>query len=305
MYVYVLGSAAGGGYPQWNCNCPNCKGLRQATIKSQARTQSSIMVSANKRDWVIINASPDILIQIQRCPYLQPARYTRDTGIKGIVLSDSQVDHTTGLMMLREGDPLNVYCSDPVNDDLNHGYPLFRILEHYCKVVRHRIITEPSPMPFEVDGIQGIELHPIPLESKAPPYSPHRLKPVNGSNLGFKIINKAHNKSMVYAPGIGTMTDDLIRIMKNTDLLLIDGTCWDDDELISLGINSKRALDMGHLALNGPHNMLAQIKKINAKRSILIHINNTNPILNEESTEHRMLLKNQIEMATDTMLLEL
>jgi pyrroloquinoline quinone biosynthesis protein B len=137
MKIRVLGSAAGGGLPQWNCNCPNCDGFRKGTIQIRRRTQSSIAVSSDSVNWVLFNASPDILTQLDESRGLQPGRAIRDTGIRAVVLIDAQIDHTTGLLMLRESkEPLRLYCTDPVNEDLTTGNPLFNVLSHYCKVDR-------------------------------------------------------------------------------------------------------------------------------------------------------------------------
>src|SRR5438876_4963253 len=134
MRILVLGAAAGGGFPQWNCNCRNCRGLREGTLNAKARTQSSIAVSSDSRSWAIVNTSPDILSQLRALPQLQPSRKLRDTGIRAVILVDSQLDHTLGLPMLREGDRLEVYCTASVRADLTDGNPLFRILESYCGV---------------------------------------------------------------------------------------------------------------------------------------------------------------------------
>ena len=142
MHIKVLGSAAGGGFPQWNCNCPNCDGVRKGTIRARPRTQSSIAVSAEGTDWVLFNASPDLLAQFRAVPELQPARAIRDTAVRAIILIDAQIDHTTGLLMLREGAPLEIYCTEMVREDLTSGNPLFRILEHYCGVRWHAIAAD-------------------------------------------------------------------------------------------------------------------------------------------------------------------
>ena len=135
MRIRVLGSAAGGGFPQWNCNCPNCDGVRKGTINAKRRTQSSIAVTGDNTNWLLFNASPDILTQFQDFPELQPARSIRDTAVRSILLMDAQIDHTTGLFMLREGKtPLNIYCTDMVYEDLTQGNPIFKILEHFCGV---------------------------------------------------------------------------------------------------------------------------------------------------------------------------
>ena len=132
MFVHVLGSAAGGGFPQWNCNCTNCRGVRDGSIQAHSRTQSSIAVSSDGINWALLNASPDILTQIKEFPKIQPARSLRDTGIRAVVLMDAQIDHTTGLLMLREGPKLNLYCTSCVHEDLRSVNPLLKVLDHYC-----------------------------------------------------------------------------------------------------------------------------------------------------------------------------
>src|SRR5215472_14264495 len=164
MRLLVLGAAAGGGFPQWNCNCRNCRGAREGLINAKWRTQSSIAVSADSRSWVLVNASPDILAQLKALPQLQPARQLRDTGITAVVLVDSQLDHTLGLAMLREGGRLAVYCTASVRTDLMTGNPLLRILESYCGVDWHEVDLRQAG--FEVEGIRGLQFTPIPVLSK-------------------------------------------------------------------------------------------------------------------------------------------
>ena len=140
MHVHILGSGAGGGFPQWNCNCSNCNRLRRGEIQATPRSQSSITVSANGADWILFNASPDIRSQLESFPALQPARSVRDTAICAVVLIDAQIDHATGLMTLRENDtPLDIFCTDMVHQDLTSGYPLLKVLDHYCGVKWHPI----------------------------------------------------------------------------------------------------------------------------------------------------------------------
>jgi pyrroloquinoline quinone biosynthesis protein B len=299
MKIRVLGSAAGGGYPQWNCNCPMCDGVRKGTIRAQARTQSSIAVSSNGSDWVLFNASPDILTQIRANPVLQPARAKRDTGIVGVVLMDAQIDHTTGLLSLREGKPLEIYCTDMVREDMTTGNPLFNILSHYCTVRWHQI--DPRGKPFTVVGAEHLEFQPTPLKSKAPPYSPHRNDPHEGDNIGMRVRDTRSGKTLFYAPGLGQIEAQLKPFLSESDCLLVDGTTWTDDEMIKLGLSQKRAQDMGHLAQSGPGGMMEVLAPLKKPRKILIHINNTNPILNEDSAERAELTRHGIEVAHDGM----
>jgi pyrroloquinoline quinone biosynthesis protein B len=300
MRIKVLGAAAGGGFPQWNCNCPNCDGVRKGTLRARPRTQSSIAVSANGTDWVLFNASPDVLAQLRATPELQPARAIRDTAVRAIVLIDAQIDHTTGLLMLREGAPLEVHCTDMVRDDLTTGNPLFRILDHYCGVRWHRIAVD-GVSAFDVAGAEGLSFTAVPLKSKAPPYSPHRHDPHRGDTIGVQVVDLASGKALFYAPGLGEIEPHLAPFLAEADCLMVDGTFWTEDELVRLEISTKRAHDMGHLPQSGPGGMIEVLGPLRAARKILIHINNTNPILNEDSPERRTLEAAAIEVAYDGM----
>ncbi|MBI1394819.1 MAG: pyrroloquinoline quinone biosynthesis protein PqqB [Betaproteobacteria bacterium] len=303
MRIHVLGAAAGGGFPQWNCNCPNCDGLRKGTLRAQARTQSSIAVSGNGIDWVLFNASPDILAQIRSFPALQPARGIRDTGIRSVVLMDGQIDHTTGLLMLREGKPLELYCTDMVREDMTTGNPLFNILGHYCGVNWHRIPTDGREA-FGVAGGEGLEFTAVALKSKAPPYSPHRDNPHDGDNIGMRIRDTRSGTNVFYAPGLGEIEPHLVPFLNDADCVMVDGTFWTDDEMVRLGISRKRARDIGHLPQSGTGGMIEVLTPLKARRKILIHINNTNPILNEDSPERAELAKAGIEVSFDGMDIE-
>jgi pyrroloquinoline quinone biosynthesis protein B len=308
MKIIVLGSAAGGGFPQWNCNCRNCDGLRRGTIAATARTQSSIAVSQNGSDWVLVNASPDILAQIRATPALQPARSRRDTGIAAVMLMDAQVDHVTGLLMLREGKPLPLYCTASVWDDLNNSLPLANVLTHYCGVrwqPLQAVGKGPAMLPVQVPGIDGIRFTPLALTSKAPPYSPHRAHPGIGDNIGLLIEDLDKGTSVFYAPGLGAIEPQVEAAMKGADCLLVDGTFWRFDEMIELGFSKKSAADMGHLPQSGEGGMIAVLDKLDsrakARRKILIHINNTNPILDDDSPQRAILARHGIEVAFDGM----
>jgi len=304
MLIQVLGSAAGGGFPQWNCNCRNCDGVRKGTLRAQSRTQSSIAASADGVNWVLFNASPDILAQIRAFPGAQPARALRDTGFVGVVLIDAQIDHTTGLLMLREGRRLQVHCTDMVREDLTTGNPLLSILGHYCGVDWHCISTD-AGSGFSVAGAEGLRFEALPLKSAAPPYSPHRNDPHPGDNIGVVIRDQATGRSVFYAPGLGEIEPRVGTAMGGADCVLVDGTFWTDDEMIRLGISKKRAREIGHLPQSGPGGMIEALSALPRPRKILIHINNTNPILDEASPERAQLAAAGIEVACDGMRIEL
>lgn len=300
MRIRVLGSAAGGGFPQWNCNCRNCDGVRKGSIRARSRTQSSIALSADNVNWVLFNASPDLLAQYKAFPEFQPGRAIRDTAIRSIVLMDAQIDHTTGLLMLREGRPLEIYSTDMVREDLTTGNPVFNILEHYCGVRWHRLPTEAGNR-FSVLGAEALSFTVVPLKSNAPPYSPRRDHPREGDNVGMRIVDPRSGKSLFYAPGLGEIEPHLKPFLEEADCLMVDGTFWTDDEMIRLGISKKHARDIGHLPQSGNGGIMAVLTALKASRKILIHVNNTNPILDEDSTERRKLESAGIEVAYDGM----
>jgi pyrroloquinoline quinone biosynthesis protein B len=302
----VLGSAAGGGFPQWNCNCPNCGGLRQGTLRAQPRTQSSIVVSGGSDTaWALVNASPDVLVQLRSHPVLQPGRQIRDSAIVGIVLVDGQVDHTTGLYLLREArQPWNLWCTDSAYADLTRGNPVLGVLSHYCGVNRHGISLDGEP--FEVEGVDGVEWRALPVASKPAPYSPNRDSPVAGDNIALVITDCVTGRSVLYAPGLGAIDDSIRRSMSTASCVLVDGTFWTDDEMIGLGVSTKRARDIGHLPQSGPGGMLEWLARLPpATRKVLIHINNTKPILDEDSPQRAELARLGVEVAWDGMEIEL
>ena len=306
MRITILGSAAGGGFPQWNCNCRNCAGVRSGNIKAKPRTQSSIFVQADSgHEGVLFNASPDILEQIRSHSALQPGRSLRDTAIAGVVLMDGQIDHATGLFMLRERKgKLPLWCTDPVEEDLSQGLPVLRVLSHYCGVERHRITLDSSW--FSVPGVADLRFQALPLSSKAAPYSPHREQPVAGDNIGITLHDQRSGKTAFYAPGLGDITPAVFEAMSSADAVLVDGTFWTDDEMPKLGISSKRAREIGHLPQSGPGGMIEWMAKLPAAtQRHLIHINNTNPILDEDSAERAILTRADIHVCEDRMTITL
>jgi pyrroloquinoline quinone biosynthesis protein B len=304
--IRVLGSAAGGGFPQWNCNCRNCSGVRAGTLRALRRAQSSIAVCGRDREsWVLVNASPDILGQLAAYPDLQPARAPRDTAIAGIVLVDGQIDHTTGLFMLRESTrPLPIWCTDAACADLTRGNPIFGVLKHYCGVDR-RTMT-PDGREFTIDPVAGIIWRALAVPGKPAPYSPHRESPVTGDNVALLIRDAATQRTAVYAPGLGSMDEAVWRAMQEAACVLVDGTFWTDDEMITLGMSRKRAREIGHLPQSGSGGMLEWLQRLPpATRRVLIHVNNTNPILDEDSPERAELIRRGVEVAWDGLEIEL
>jgi pyrroloquinoline quinone biosynthesis protein B len=272
-------------------------------MNGKARTQSSIAVSTDNRNWLLFNTSPDIRAQLEAFPAIQPKEGIRDTGIKAIVLIDSQIDHTTGLLMLREGKPLEVYCTDMVKQDLTTGFPLFNMLEDYCTVNHHPIPVDGSS--FTIPGIDDLRFYSQALKSKAPPYSPHRHDPHEGDNIGVIIEQISTGKKVFYSPGLGEIEPHVMTAMQAVDCLMVDGTFWTDDEMCTQHISPKKAREIGHLPQSGPGGMIEVLNGVEKARKILIHINNTNPILDEDSEQRKILDAAGIEVSYDGLEIDL
>ena len=303
MKIRVLGSGAGGGFPQWNCNCHNCHRLRHKQMNGVARTQSSVAVSTDNKNWLLFNTSPDIRAQLEAFPAIQPKEGIRDTGIKAIMLIDSQIDHTTGMLILREGKPLDVYCTDMVKQDLTTGFPLFNMLEHYCTVNHHPVPVDGSS--FTIPAIADLRFYTQALKSKAPPYSPHRHDPHEGDNIGIIIEQISTGKKVFYSPGLGEIEPHVMAAMQAVDCLLVDGTFWTDNEMCTQNISHKKAREIGHLPQSGAGGMIEVLGSVAKARKILIHINNTNPILDDDSEQRKILDAAGIEVAYDGLEIDL
>lgn len=306
MKLLVLGSGAGGGCPQWNCNCAMCAAARSGKRPIQARTQSSIAISPDGLRWVLLNASPDIGQQLRNAPALHPKTGLRDTPIKAVVLMDAQVDHATGLLSLREGPPIELYVTPCVFEDLTTGLPILSVLEHYCGVRWHMlpVAGERRSAEFVIEGFETLRFRAIAIPGKAPPYSPHRHDPKVGDNIALEVTDRLSGKRLCYAPGLGDVTGEEFEWMAGADCLLVDGTFWTDAEMITAGLGKKRAADMGHLpqqAEDGRPGMMDALERTGAGRKVLIHINNSNPILDESGPERAELNRRGIEVAHDGM----
>ncbi len=270
-------------------------------MRARARLQSSIAVCGEDANaWALVNASPDITAQLQAYPDLQPNRAPRDTALAAIVLVDGQVDHTTGLYMLREAKhPWPLWCTDSTYLGLTRDNPVLGVLSHYCGIARRRIALA---VPFVIDSVPGVRWSALPVASKPAPYSPNRDTPASEDNLALVIEDAASRRTVVYAPGLGAMDERLFEALAQADCVMLDGTFWTDDEMIKLGLSKKRARDIGHLPQSGPGGLLEWLAKLPPQvRKILIHINNTNPILDEGSEQRAMLERQGIEVAWDGM----
>jgi pyrroloquinoline quinone biosynthesis protein B len=306
MKILVLGSGAGGGFPQWNCNCRLCAGQRQGALHAQPRTQSSIAVSADGLDWALLNASPDLGHQLRSQPALHPRGRPRDTPIKAVVLMDSQIDHVTGLLSLREGPCLDIYATPCVFEDLTAGLPLLNVLHHYCGSRWHMlpVAGDQSEAEFTIDALPGLRFTALGIPGKASPYSPHRRDPVLGDNIALLVEDLADGTTLFYSPGLAEVGARELAWMRRADAVLVDGTFWQEDEMIAAGLSRKPAREMGHLPQQGEPGrpgMVDAMCAIDARRKVLIHINNSNPILDDGGAQRAALDALGIEVAYDGM----
>ncbi|WP_438999753.1 pyrroloquinoline quinone biosynthesis protein PqqB [Variovorax beijingensis] len=306
MKVLVLGSGAGGGFPQWNCNCRLCAGQRQGVLDACARTQSSIAVSADGESWVLLNASPDIGQQIRSHAQLHPRHGLRDTPIKAVVLMDAQIDHVAGLLGLREGPRIDLYATPCVFEDLTTSFPVLGVLEHYCGTRWHMLAVAGTQtrVDFGVAGFPSLRFTAVAIPGKAPPYSPHRREQTVGDNIALLIEDLQSGQRLFYAPGLAEVGPEELRWMHDADCLLLDGTFWTEDEMRHAGLGTRTASDMGHLPQTGTGpraGMVDALLATPARRKVLIHINNSNPILDAASAQRQLLERHGIEVAYDGM----
>jgi pyrroloquinoline quinone biosynthesis protein B len=286
VQIRVLGSAAGGGVPQWNCNCQNCRAARKS---GNFLTQSSAAVSSDGKNWLLLNASPDLVFQFATFPSLtQHGGKLRGSAVQAVILTDGEMDHVAGLLSLREQKSLRLICTGAVKNLLTRQFPLLPTLEKYCRI-RH------STFPVQIAGIRisALELK----TKKAPPYS--RCPVRRGEVVGLRL--EANRKSFVYLPGLPAINKAVNDFIEDCDCLLVDGTFWSEREMISPGLSKRSAREMGHVPIDGAGGSLEWLRSLNVPRKIYTHINNTNPILQKNSRERKMVERAGVEISRDGM----
>jgi pyrroloquinoline quinone biosynthesis protein B len=288
VWLRVLGSAAGGGSPQWNCGCPVCTAVRAGA--APVRTQSSVAVSADRRRWFLINASPDVRTQIEAFPGLHP-RGDRTTPLAAVLLTDAELDHTLGLLLLREARDLRLYATPAVHKTLYDGSGVLRTLERYCPV-EWRAVDPGVDLPL-AEGLscRAFDVPTTKRDRFGTGAGPGRV-------VGYRLTG-GDGRTLVYLPGVQALTPALCAEIAGCDCLLIDGTCWADDELVRLGLAGKTSREMGHLPIDGPDGSLARLRSLGIGRTIFVHMNNTNPILLPDAPERRIVRDCGMEVAMD------
>jgi len=306
MRIKVLGSAAGGGFPQWNCGCSNCNRLRAGQLKGGARTQAQVAVSLTPSRWLLLNASPDLRQQLLRDPDFAPTHQTRSTPIHGVVLTSADVDCVLGLLHLREFEPLHIYSTEGVRRVLTEENSLFRTLERSAPPVAWNTLPLGHPTPISFGGAPGgntsLCCRAVPLHGEFPDYVSGRLRnslPKQEAVIGLELTEGA--KRLFYAPSLPSHGEEWKRSLADSQLALLDGTFWTDNELIDVRGGGKTAREIGHVPLSGTGGLLEQAEGSQNVRRILIHLNNTNPVLDEASEANRMLREAGWQVAWDGM----
>lgn len=311
MRIKVLGSAAGGGFPQWNCNCANCRRLRGGSLRGSARSQTQIAFSPDSKVWFLVGASPDLRTQILATPALSPGdQAPSGSPIAGVFLPSADVDSILGLLHLREFQSFFVFATASLQKILKKENKIFGVLERSDPPVQWQILSSKGRLGCHLSESPGeapaFVCATIPLGDSYPDYVSAdlvRTLPTDEATIGFSFEHRG--KSLFVATSLPGRNSEWTKYAASADLVLIDGTFWSDDELIHTGRSSKTARDMGHLPLSGPGGMLEQFPRNARGRRVLLHINNTNPILDEDSPEHRAVLDAGFEIAYDGMELEL
>jgi pyrroloquinoline quinone biosynthesis protein B len=311
MRIKILGSAAGGGFPQWNCSCANCHRLRSGSLRGSARTQTQIAFSPDSKIWFLVGASPDLRTQILATSELAPDDQAPSRSpIAGVFLPSADVDSIMGLLHLREFQSFFVFSTAALQRILKKENRIFGVLERSDPPVQWRILSSKGRLGCHLSESPGeapaFVCATIPLGDTYPDYvstEVSRTLPTDEATIGFSFEHRG--KSLFIAPSLSGRNQEWTKHAASADVVLVDGTFWSDDELVHTGRSSKTARDMGHLPISGPGGLLEQFPRSSRGRRVLIHVNNTNPILDEDSPEHRAVLDAGFEIAYDGMELEL
>jgi pyrroloquinoline quinone biosynthesis protein B len=299
MRVVILGAAAGGGLPQWNCRCPVCALAWSKDLRVKRRTQVGFAAALDGRNWTLFNCSPDIREQISSCHLLQPQDGIRGSPIRNLVLTSGDVDHVGGLLSLREGHRFTILATSSVHRILDSN-SIFGVLDPAN--VKREIIEPGSSCRLAT----GLTIMPFMVPGKVPLYLENGNVATNvrsDTTIGIEVT--ANERRFLYIPGCAEIDDEIAFRLKNAAVVFFDGTLWRDDEMIATGTGGKTGRRMGHMPVGGPDGSLAALKGLGVKRLIYIHINNTNPMLIEGSPEHEAVLAAGAEVGFDGQEVEL
>jgi pyrroloquinoline quinone biosynthesis protein B len=309
MRVLVLGSAAGGGFPQWNCNCAVCRRARAGEANATARTQSSIAASADGERWVLFNASPDLRQQITENPQLHPAHGPRHSPIASVVLTNADVDHVAGLLTLRESQPFSLYASTRVHDAIGAN-PIFGVLNPKFVDKRALELGGPQALTTAEGADIGITVEAFAVPGKVALYledpgAGPDFGTSEGDTIGLRISSPGSGKALFYIPGCARIDESLATRLRGAPMVLFDGTLYQNEEMVSGGLGIKTGQRMGHMNISGPKGSLESFAGLGVARRVYIHINNSNPMLLADSPERAEVEAAGWEVAYDGQEFEL
>ncbi len=304
MFVRLLGTAAGGGFPQWNCNCALCREVRSGRSGTSPRSQSSATVSADGKSWFLLNASPDIRHQIEAFPkLLSPRDHVRGTSIEAVLLTNADLDHVLGIFILREGGVLPLHAPPGVRKALDEGLRISEVLKAYGGVSWTEPPSTLKALLKSNGSESGLLYEAFEVPGKLPRYAGSKFE--KGSAVGYRLVDPRTKGRLVFLPDTAGLIGPVSEKLKDCDALLLDGTFWDEDEMKKTGTGTLTASQMAHMPLGGPQGSLEILRNLPIKRKIYLHINNTNPILNESSPQHRQVKEAGVEVGTDGMEFEI
>jgi len=309
MRIRVLGSAAGGGFPQWNCNCRNCRSLRAGTFSGKSRSQAQVAISNDDRTWFLLNTSPDLRAQIEAAPALHPRNVGRDSPIGGVLLTSGDVDQIAGLLSLRELQPFRVYCTPSIRRILQEDNSVFRMLNRVSDQVSWTEIAcdESFPLLTVAGDDSGIRCTVFSLGTHYPAYvSRERTVDLKAEEaLLGAMLDSSSGGRFAYMPAVPAVDDSLLQRLADADLVFFDGTFWSDDELIRVQGGGSTAREMGHIPISGAEGSLCELAGLRRPRKVFVHVNNTNPMLDESGPEYREVRTAGWEIAEDGWSLDL
>jgi pyrroloquinoline quinone biosynthesis protein B len=297
----VLGSAAGGGFPQWNCLCPNCRLAWERDPRAERRSQASLAVSKDGGEWILLGATPDLRQQIIDAPDLHPRRGPRHSPIHGVFLPNGDIDNIAGLLVMREMQPFTIWGSDTTLAQVKDG--VFAVVDE--KIAPRVSVALEQPIGAEL----GFTIRPFSVPGKTPLY----LEPANDADLHLGVEGETtvgleiagDGTRAYYIPSCARVTPKLRERLEGADLLFFDGTTFEDDEMIRAGLSQKTAWRMGHMAMNGERGSIAALNGVGIGRKVFIHINNSNPVLWSHSAERARVEAAGWEVARDGLAIEL
>ena len=301
MRVAILGSAAGGGFPQWNCNCRNCIASRDGTFKGKTRTQTQVAICHDIGPWFLLNASPDLRMQIEATPVLHPRGQGRNSPIGGVVLTGADIDQVAGLLSLRELQPFRIYCTPSIRRILREDNSMFAMLNRMPGQVVWTDIRGDGSFCLQADSGAGVNCSVFSLGHHFPAFvSRDRALELNPAETSLGVIAESTSgKRLAYMPAVPAVDDLLLKRVEETDVLLFDGTFWSDDELIRVQGSGSTAHEIGHIPVSGVEGSLRKLAGLRRPRKVFIHVNNTNPMLDESGPEYAEVRAAGWEVAED------